>query len=486
MFAEHLTNIPIFGEDACEKFFPHVRTMATGGAPENDRTIDAVAKAILEPRLAALDKKITISYDPDVLHLKECHNTLMLFTCRESTMEENIRYIDNNSEYVDWHHMTDLERFIDQQLSTNIAVYQNSELNSTMITGPVDAKVAHAIAFFIPRFFKFAVENNPLTDEEMELLKSLLRYNSSDFKERMEKVSDALGLASKVNGVKIASAMKTFWKSMYDKAQNEMLEARAMVENQWASYVTALERKNESFIKLEGAKSLYENEQDNTELIEFMESNPNIKLINITPRVIEMVIESYLDIYDADAFETYRNGFFDSLSTRWADEDNKLLLRDIFSADPTFHIRTCGYYCLDMMGYVHTQSCYAYNRPDRLPNPHLQYHGCLGQNTESIQAFMQKGNIVGAIMQCYSSSMSVNVSEVGPTFRPFCEEIMNSRQPILEKIETGEQYTVDAAIMELRALNATVEEEAGPEKIPVVAEEEPASEAAPEEERIVW
>ena len=72
------------------------------------------------------------------------------------------------------------------------------------------------------------------------------------------------------------------------------------------------------------------------------------------------------------------------------------------------------------MGYNFPASC-----KNEVPNPHLQYHACLGDNARYIREPLRRGDIVTAIEQCIASAGSVNIDE-GVSVGPFVRDILKS------------------------------------------------------------
>ena len=448
-FSSVITKVPIFGEDNCSDLFPHVATLFPYKAPYDDITIEAVVKAIVEPRLVDKEEVVFVNYSPDYTGtMYIVQNTLNIISCSNDLKGSITNMVEGLGM---WNEKTDLEKFILNNLGSNIIVYTNEELNSAIVCGDLDSKVIHAIAFFVPRFFKKQFETQPPTEEEMAILKALLGDSPDDFLMELKRLARRTGLETKSNGSRIAGAMKTFRQTQYNNALEAYNGLVEMVDDRFESYKLALKDKHDAELRVEGARALLNKDDDNEELIEFMCENPKIEIISIGDDAINLVIDACLDIYDADGFEEYTDRFLSSIASPFGDDDTKLLLRNVFSADPLFRVRTCGYYSLNMYGYVTSARGYRYSgRSDRIPNPHLQYHNCLGNNQADIQEFMRKGNMIGAIMQCISSCMSINIHEVGPTFKPFCEELMSKRTKVLELVDSGEQFTPAEAIAYLK------------------------------------
>ena len=114
----------------------------------------------------------------------------------------------------------------------------------------------------------------------------------------------------------------------------------------------------------------------------------------------------------------------------------------------------CAYYDLDYMSGVRVSRSYNYqNFEDYMPNPHLQYHQCLGDNATRINRCVSEGNFISAIEACRMSMRSVNIEEVSVTFRPFLEELMRSTHKVIEGPD-GQLYTPEEALKKMQEADA--------------------------------
>jgi hypothetical protein len=93
-----------------------------------------------------------------------------------------------------------------------------------------------------------------------------------------------------------------------------------------------------------------------------------------------------------------------------------------------------AYFWLDIRGDVESESYYDFPRrltDTHIPNPHLFFHNCLGQNAPAIVEALSEGDLTGAVAQCIAATANINIGEE-PTVRPFLEKFLNTESKCLE------------------------------------------------------
>ena len=142
-----------------------------------------------------------------------------------------------------------------------------------------------------------------------------------------------------------------------------------------------------------------------------------------------------LSNYDPDRYAVYsrneRSSLFGYLSVdsnfKKDLDKTRTLLNEVFSSDPVIKVHMCGYYRIVISGSVDTSHGYMYppSCKDEVPNPHLQYHSCLGDNGRYILEPLKNGDLITAIEQCIVSAGSVNIDE-GVSVGPFVRDILKN------------------------------------------------------------
>lgn len=114
----------------------------------------------------------------------------------------------------------------------------------------------------------------------------------------------------------------------------------------------------------------------------------------------------------------------------------------------------CAYIDLDYAsGTVRSSTSYDYSQiKGYVPNPHLQYHNCFGQNGPDIVAQLKMGDPIGAIECAINCVKHVNVDETTATFKPFLQRLAKNDQKCIVNKE-GVEMTLTEAIAYLKGEN---------------------------------
>ena len=240
----------------------------------------------------------------------------------------------------------------------------------------------------------------------------------------------------------------------------------ARIERTMSTYQTLIGQRDDLNVRHAGLQAIINGATENSELMDYVICNRNLIPISTSGMSFSFVVKCYLDSFDPDMYETMaRNpqshlfqGYSAPAQFRSV-EDKRLFLGAIFNEDPKLKVKICAYYQLDARGNSTSYSGYVYPDEcrDRMPNPHLQYHNCLGNHQRYINDHILRGDMVRAVEQCVASAKSLNIGE-GITARRFFGELMSSRNKVIELPDGTEVNAVDALAW-LKAQNATTVEE---------------------------
>lgn len=331
---------------------------------------------------------------------------------------------------------------------------REDDLAALVVCPEPDMDKWHMLQSFFFRLFRTLFTAKPLTDAEKNLLTSLTRSSLMAYISAAKHLADRRDLNMlKLRG-ELKEVRKFTYKSAIDSAKNQLLQLDSVIADLNRRYEQAMKDIETATIRLEGAKALAEKQDDNDELFEYFRDNDQIAKVTVDGAVIEVVIRTCLDLYDPDLYrDLAASGNIFRFNDGRSVEDHKLLMDAIFSTEPEFRIRMCGYYWLNMNGTVKSQMGYNYacvpECADHMPNPHLQRHACLGSYQPEIQSCLRAGNVVGAVEQCIASCMSVNLGETSMTFGPMIGDLFNSNKALLHR-EDGADMTVSEAIAYLK------------------------------------
>lgn len=300
----------------------------------------------------------------------------------------------------------------------------------------------HYLQTVCSRLLPWFFNDKPLNEAEKELIKSLADKNGYALydkyvKEFLEMIDfRSLTVRRVVDGFNIRAL----------KSQLESIESRInSAERDMRDYLSAYARmsgtRDDLISRQTGVRMRIEESKDNTELLDYFLHNEGLHPIHSGERDISFLVTTYLDSFDPDLYQTVSRNvhspFYTMRSCREElnIEENRLKLLDaIFGDEPTIRIRTMAYFWLDIQGNVESESYYEFPRKledTHIPNPHLFYHNCLGQNAPAIVEALSEGDLTGAVAQCIAATANINIGEE-PTVRPFLEKFLNTESKCLE------------------------------------------------------
>ena len=471
MFGKSLSNLSLSNANA-DLAFRNIQGRTFG----DDRSFIATLRALLLPRVGEETVSMVVrsntyrssqinSVDRTVLFRDAFgrldKGTLTVFNVRTSVESDRTRFMEVLDDpesgflkiYNGYVELTNIRQFVANVMDARF--YTNEERHSTVIVvNQLTIRKWHYLQAFTPRYFKWFFDSNPINEDEKNLLASLIQRNPQEYEQRIEHFAELVDLRSYM----IKNALGDFEK----RSREEQLRAvNAQIENtrrrmnelmqSYQSYIDELDNYN---VRRVGLTQLINSEDSGSELIDYFLSNKTLDIIETDGSHIYFIVRTYLDAFDPEMYaaisrhdDSHLFRGYDVMSEVFSSPDSRKKLMDaIFSDDPELRIKCCAYYDLDIRGQSNSTSHYGFppNCHDRLPNPHLQYHNCLGNHRRYINDRLVNGDLIGAIDQCISSAKSVNIGE-DVTMHYFLRDLFASDEKILENSD-GVAFTPAEAL----------------------------------------
>lgn len=352
--------------------------------------------------------------------------------------------------------LLDLHEYSRRQ-SLNIRYFINEKDKSVAVFAEgFDLKIWHFIQSFMSRLLPWYFNDNPLAEDEKELLKSLTNKTSTTYFRLIEAMAEKFDLRS----VKIESLLKDFGKRQKSNAlisiKDEIFRQESDMNRWMQRYTEGLRVLEDLRIKESGLEyQIKEGDTHDSELINFLKNNHHVNILNTEDNYIKIIIDTTLENYDPEMFERmYKNeksylfeGYTVTEPTFKSKEARKKLLNAIFGEDSLLKIKVCAYYCIDIRGGVMSSTGFVYpdTYKDFLVNPHIKYHACIGNNRPIICNFLKKGDYISGITQCQVSAMNLNLSEGSQTVAPFLGELFSNNCKNVILMPDGTSCTPRAA-----------------------------------------
>lgn len=434
--------------------------------PDDSITLQHVAFGIIK-------EENVISFSNAVSNHAEPDNQLTIINCtvgdmateeEKATCEE---LFDSFAAPPDYHEFVDVKAFFAEKMKCRAFVNETKK-SAIVVVLNLTMRKYHLIQCITPKLLPWFFSNTILSVLERDLLYSL----RSKFAAEYERILLCFCDTEQFRLRSSSAALAVFKRRGLEKQKIDTEQKISSINNNIESYNSELLRFfrqiNELNFKLNGILSAMNSEDSSdNELATFLAGNRNIDLISIEEDSMTFAVKGYLDIYDPEIYQNLANNnncwYWGNMprvrSWHSTVANRKLLLNAIFGDNPVFKLKTVGVFTLYMdSNTVQARSSGGFYTPYRTeyyPNPHLYHNSCLGAHRAPINRLLSKGDLVGAISQCISSTHSVNVSE-SASFRYVCQDLFTCDYAVLEDAN-GQTYTPEQAFRHLRSQNNSAE-----------------------------
>lgn len=459
MFASRLNTIVPYTTGIVDKVMGNIRA----NSYQNDQTMLANLRAIIAPRLGK-DEIFTGSYvESSVVGIGDnyCEGDNNHFTIVNLTNDQDTLFDQFDSkikELTDFQELTDIEKYLKEKCEINCRLVAGLKANIGLIyVQKLNIRTYHLMQSFIHRCFPNLFKDKPITEKEKEVLRGLTKSNSESYINAINELSKEFNVRDLI----LDNLVKGFEKKNTDKIiatlerdiQNIYADINAIMEE----HKRKIRQLNETSIKINGMKYGTENSKED-ELYDYLKSRKNIDIVNVDNEIISININTFFEHFDTEQWMAFRKRggvieeYRGSNPAFAKAEDRKLFLDAILNEFPVLKVKMVGGYDLNINGYISTR-CLEGTVRDVCPNPHLEFHHCLGGNGPKIQEALRKGDMILAIEQCIASAGSVNLAETGPTFGPMIRNWFTWTDRKMFVNEEGTEMTATEALNWLKEQN---------------------------------
>lgn len=335
--------------------------------------------------------------------------------------------------------LKDLRQFVAQYMNARFYIAESAR-KMLILVDEMNYRRFHLLQSMIPRYFPWYFTDNPITDDEKRLIKSLTHRYATEYEQIVREFASRIDFRSHAIRNILGSYERNARSEQLRRVENELENNRIQIDRNVSSYTALIQQRDDLNLRYAGIQSIINGATDDSELIEYFTCNRNLIPVSTHGMAFSFIVKCYLDSFDPDMYETMSRNPHSHLYRDYrapaefsSMEDKKLFLDAIFSDDPKLKVKVCAYYSLDARGVADTMSGYDYpdECSDRIPNPHLHYHHCLGNHKRYIEDCIRNGDMIRAVEQCVSSAKSLNIGE-GVTACRFIGDLMSARNNIFE------------------------------------------------------
>ena len=335
--------------------------------------------------------------------------------------------------------------FVKDKMNYECYVYYHETMSAVGIfVNSSDFRLYHLLLSFISLYYPSLFKDKPMSKEEFDIVKSINNKTAEEFFKAIRVVIEPY--AENFRRIKLSSMMKNLHEHKISSIKSQIDNQRYKVEQAENSYSAAVRALKDFIVQYEGLVATENYDEKEQELVEYLCKCKNVHNIRMENDMLVFSASSYLNNFSLDAWDAFsrRGSVYNArygdvtLLEEFKDESNrKLLLDNIFCDDAKIMVKIVSNYYVDLRNCrVTCDRSYSYTNDDPtlksyIPNPHVRFHGCLGQYKEAVMEELKTGNYMGAIELCIASAGSVNLDETALTFYPFLGQIMSSKEKII-------------------------------------------------------
>lgn len=277
----------------------------------------------------------------------------------------------------------------------------------------------HLIQSCIWPIYEGLFKDNPLTDKEKELCEALTETSPDKY---IQLVDDFINNCTFREDY-VRQALSGLGKRLLDNRVQKLQSTIVRKRDRYNSFLSQALEEYSSISRLEyeilGLQTA--GGDDTAELIDYIISNKQLELGDVNQSSMILTVKTYLSNFDADLYEVYASNENSTLMNQSKIYSGLSLdkLRTFYNAvfvDETLKIRmesTLQIYFQtgDQYDGIH---CYSQSVEYGLPNPHLQYFDCFGNNEANIVEAIGKADLIGAIACGIASVCNLNLGDGSP------------------------------------------------------------------------
>lgn len=348
--------------------------------------------------------------------------------------------------------LRDLEIFFEQKYNSKTKLFINEERRASMCLVGVgeldtDAMLSHVAQTALPRLIPWVFNATPLTSAELAVLLAGMK-SFPDYIKAVEDLAEAKQINKKYAIQTIGKLASIRISRMVTRQQNTLDALYSDLEHYRREVHDVLQQIDDAEQQLFSLKYRQQNTEEDDELKDVFTTMSGLELEDVSDSDghITFVVKTYLANFDPSMMQV-RNGYFaDSYQVYlnfWNDSEKRIkFLKVLFSEDPVIKLKMMARFKIALNGAVHPLDVDDMDG-DYLPNAHLQYYHCLGDNEAYIEDCIKKGDWTMAIGQCISAAGSQNLMESTTATKLF-RDIFRTKRRVIE-LPNGNSVAPDVA-----------------------------------------
>lgn len=324
--------------------------------------------------------------------------------------------------------LLDVNEWLKQNGRFSARVYISQERKSAVIfANNIDIKRWHLLQVLIPRYFPWYVKDNPLTDDEKALIKSLTKRYAPDYEDKIQSFSKKFDFRSEMIKTMLKGFETRFERDRLNEIRGRIADVNNSIDSLRARFANFYRELQDLNIQETGLieKIRRGGGEESSEFMDYFLCNKSLNIVEVRGGRIKFIVTTNIANFDPDVFDCdirNRNSYFYRHyqtgeryeNKEMTDDRIERLMREIFEKE-RMKLRVCAIYYLNFSdgdyGAIRNYQYPADILSDHIPNQHIQVYACLGGNETYIYDAMRKRDYIAALEACVSSAKSMNLTE---------------------------------------------------------------------------
>ena len=481
MFGQQVST-PFVGEIA-DELFPKIKSLGSGF----DDSFVGTARAILAPRMGGYDGTVTINgfwdinanadsalsiVDEVMVDKRDALVIVAFETAGDySPLDDTVAKI--TAKYPGFQQDMKVRSFF-AQFNPKVdctALLDMENHNALILVGgtPHQIRVYHAIQSAIPRFFPWFFTESKATPAERELLLSLCNRSphtqvvrgedgapdteKPGYIDLMEKFSEVYDFRSAKIARLIPKLMENAGKIELDGFKRDMERVDRDLSNYEDAIRNLLKQRHDLEIRIAGLVAL-SGKGDDGGLTDWFMSAKGVEVRNASDGSVTFEVYTTLEEWEeewVDAYIENKNSDMYIKTCGMTKDRWEILMKGIWK-NHDIKIRTCAAYQMTLGSGIEGISRYSFSKDTntRIPNSHIQYHGCTGGFRPKMREAVQRGDYVYAMEIATLSARSIGFNDI--SFGEFIKDMSDNKEKRFLEDKDGNLYTPSEAVKYLKKL----------------------------------
>lgn len=322
-------------------------------------------------------------------------------------------------EYPEWERIQKVTDLFYKNLGAVYFVHRETK-RAVLFTDRMNMKTWHYIqcATFglFPWYFDPSIKVSP---EKKDMLMALMKGDDAAYLKCLEDFAKQFDFRTMAIREMLGNFENDITKRELSEANYKLTDINNRIERLKEEMIDWMRKYDAESIRYIGLETrAAKGTQGESEIMEYFIVNPQLYLENSYDGSVYFTVKGDLDYYDVESaeaainesdsyvYETYRNGGPISKAQM------KMLMEEIFLKQ-RLKVQFCAAYMISAGGSYKGYEGHLYptDCEDCMPNPHIHYHGCLGNYRVQLSECLAAHNYVGAIDRCVESAKSLSFND---------------------------------------------------------------------------